>query len=158
MNGAGCERRPHADDGVEVVMRSLRGRLAAALIAIGVSGVPAQALEIPAFDQLSIHDKARYVALLLEQAKKFLTEAGYSSEAHKIGEAFSVTEWPSMPPGMRQLGNDLQTVRNLARKTGNALHVEHALLLTFAKRKIEGVGAEMMNFGHGFKPSFDGSK
>jgi hypothetical protein len=139
-------------------MRSARGWLGAAVIAIGVSGVPAQAMEIGAFDQLSIDDKTRYVALLLERAKEFLTEIGKSAEAQKVGEAFSVTVWPSMSRGMRQFGDDLQTARNLARKTGKALHVEHALLLTFAKLKIEGVGAEMMKFGDGFKPSSGGTK
>ena len=138
-------------------MRSVRGWLGAAVIAIGVSGVPAQAMEIAAYDQLSINDKTRYVVLLLERTKEFLTETGKSAEAQKVGEAFSVTEWPSMPRGMRQFGDDLQTARNLARKSGKALHVEHALLLTFTKLKIEGVGAEMMKFGDGFKPSSGGS-
>jgi hypothetical protein len=140
-------------------MRSVRGWLGAAVIAIGVSGVPAHAMEIAAYDQLSIHDKARYVVLLLERTKEFLTETGKSAEAQKVGEAFSVTGWPNMPRGMRQFGDDLQTARNLARKTGKALHAEHALLLTFAKLKIEGVGAaEMMKFGDGFEPSSGGSK
>ncbi len=134
-------------------MRSVPGWLGAAVIAIGVSGVRAQAMEIAAYDQLSINDKIRYVILLLERAQESLTDSGRSAEAHKVREAFTVTEWPKMPRGMRQLGNDLQIARDLARKTGKALHVEHALLLTFAKLKIEGVGAELMKFGDGFKPS-----
>jgi hypothetical protein len=139
-------------------MRSVRGWLGTAVIAIGVSGVPAHAMDIAAYDQFSIHDKARYVALLIERTREFLTETGKSDEAQKVREAFSVTGWPNMPRGMRQFGDDLQIARNLARKTGKALQVEHALLLTFAKLKIEGVGAEIMRFGDGFTPSSSASK
>jgi hypothetical protein len=132
----------------------LRTIASVVLTGVLIAAAPASAMEIKAYDQLSLEDQSRYHVTLLEGSRQLLLKQGKKEMAAQIISLFdTIQQGDSVPRGLYQFLQDLNTARQLIRETGKPFHVEHALLLTFNKFKIEVPRAELMKLGQGFKPS-----
>ncbi len=119
-----------------------------------VTSASARAMEIERFDALSPQDQSRYLVVLLDGSKKLLESQGKRDEAIKIISVFDTKDpGETVPKGMRQFSEDLESARQYQIKTGKTLQVESALLLRFKKLGIEVSRDEFMHLGDGFKPA-----
>lgn len=128
-------------------------RLALSVALLLAFAVPAGAMEIEAFDRMSVEDKSLYVFALLDGSKRLLVQQGRKEMAARLVTVFdTVTPSSQVPIAMDQFDRDLDAARQCHQKTGKTMQVEDALLLTFGKFNIEIPRAELMRIGQGFKP------
>ena len=116
--------------------------------------MPAQAIEVSKYDQLSAQDKGRYLESLINGSEQLLRSRQQDDMANKIVDTF----WVMLPgkkysQGMEQFTIDLEAGRRYEQRTGKALEVEQVMLVTFKKFGIEVPKSDVMIMAKDFKPT-----
>jgi len=107
--------------------------------------IPAGAMPMAEFDKLSLEDQSNYLVALKEGARQFLLSQGKKDLAAKIVTVFDTPQpGKKFPEGLWQLDKDMDAARQYQQKSGRTVHVEHVLLLTFSKYRIDGISREVM--------------